>query len=435
LQSAKHKPARFNLAEKLAFRLYDVGWELAIPALRLSRRLNEGLDWRTLQHNVEPAELWIHAASAGESYLALALVKNLPLVRPLRIMMTSGTTQGMEILQRAINEITSYAKGSNIFAAYFPFDKPTIMEKAVKSMQPRVTVFLESEIWPGLFAALRRHHCKILIVNGRMTRKSLTRYLIWPSFWHKLRPHKILAISETDSKNFSRLFGRECVGVMRNMKFDQIGNTESGSHSENPLEKIISPDRAFVVLGSVRREEEARVEKIIVDILQRQPRTVIGLFPRHIHRIRRWEKALEHMAIPWVLRSRAKKQVSQGTVILWDTFGELTMAYALARAAFVGGSLAPLGGQNFLEAVLSGVVPVIGPSWDDFAWVGHEILDNGLVRQATDWREVADVLVGDLKEPKSHKAVRKDALDYVKDHQGGTQKACELIVESLAQIP
>ncbi len=431
MQSAKHKPARFNLAEKLAFRLYDVGWELAIPALRLSRRLNEGVDWRTLRHNVEPAELWIHAASAGESYLALALVKNLLLVRPLRIMMTSGTTQGMEILQRAINEITSYAKGSNIFAAYFPFDKPTIMEKAVKSMQPRVTVFLESEIWPGLFAALRRHHSKILIVNGRMTRKSLTRYLIWPSFWHTLRPHKILAISETDAKNFSRLFGKKCVGVMRNMKFDQIGNTESGSHSKNPLEKILSLDRAFVILGSVRREEETRVERIIVDILQRQPRTVIGLFPRHIHRIRRWEKALEHMAIPWVLRSRAKKQVSQGTVILWDTFGELTMAYALARAAFVGGSLAPLGGQNFLEAVLSGVVPVIGPSWDDFAWVGHEILDNGLVRQATDWREVADVLVGDLKEPKSHKAVREAALDYVKDHQGGTQKAFRLIVKYL----
>ncbi|OEU82075.1 MAG: hypothetical protein BA865_01595 [Desulfobacterales bacterium S5133MH4] len=63
--------------------------------------------------------------------------------------------------------------------------------------------------------------------------------------------------------------------------------------------------------------------------------------------------------------------------------------------------------------------------------MGHEILDNGLVRQATDWREVADVLVGDLKEPKSHKAVREAALDYVKDHQGGTRKAFRLIVKYL----
>lgn len=430
----KHKPAASNLAGRYAFQLYDLGWQLAIPAFRLSHRLREGFDQRTLQHNVARAELWIHAASAGESYLAWTLLRNLRLARPLRIMVTSGTSQGMEILQRAIHEITSMSKGSKISAAYFPFDKPTIMNRAVRSLQPRVTVLLESEMWPGLLAALKRHHGKILIINGRMTRKSLTRYLLWPSFWHTLRPDKILAVSEADAKCFATLFGRTCVDVMANMKFDRIGNTESRSYADDPLQKILSPGAAFVVLGSVRREEERLVERIMVDILQRQPRTVIGLFPRHLHRIRRWKKALDNLNIPWVLRSEAESQVSQGTVILWDTFGELTMAYALARAAFVGGSLAPLGGQNFLEAVLCGVVPVIGPSWDDFGWVGQEILDKGLVRGATGWRGVADVLVKDLKEPKPHETVREAALKYVKEHQGGTEKACQVIMEFLNQM-
>ncbi len=425
----KYMPS--NVAANLAFQLYDLGWRLAIPALRMTCRLNEGFDQRTLQDNLAPAELWIQAASAGESYLAGSLIRNLRLARPLRIMMTSGTSQGLEILQRAIGETASGARDSSISAAYFPFDRPTIMEKAVSGIRPRLTVLLESEIWPGLLAALKGQGSKILIVNGRMTRRSLTRYRVWPSFWQGLRPDKILAVSETDAKHFATLFGTRCVDVMRNMKFDRIGNSGPGSYTEKPLAKILPPGTAFVVLGSVRREEERLVQRIIVDVLRRQPTTVIGLFPRHQHRIRRWTKTLDGLNIPWVLRSRAEKQVNDGTVILWDTFGELAVAYAVARAAFVGGSLAPLGGQNFLEAVLCGVAPVIGPSWDDFAWVGQEILERGLVRRAGDWKTVADLLVRDLKEPEPHDKVREAALKYVKERRGGTEKACELIREFL----
>ena len=118
-------------------------------------------------------------------------------------------------------------------------------------------------------------------------------------------------------------------------------------------------------------------------------------------------------------------------MILWDTFGELTLAYELSKAAFVGGSLAPLGGQNFLEALTCGVIPVIGPSWENFAWVGREIVEQGIVRNAADWKEVADILVEAVKKSPSHEKVREAALRYVKDRQGGTTCACRLIAEFL----
>jgi 3-deoxy-D-manno-octulosonic-acid transferase len=348
-------------------------------------------------------------------------------------MVTSGTRQGLEILERAIQEATSERERSHISVAYFPFDQPDIMERAARSVQPRVTVLLEAEIWPGLFAALKRHGSKILIINGRMAKKSLARYLLWPALWRALSPDRVLAVSQTDADRFATLFGRNRVDVMGNMKFDRIGKTESGGYRENPVETVLAPELAFVVLGSVRREEEAQVEKIVVDVLRRAPRTVIGLFPRHLHRIRHWEKALDRLDVPWVLRSRAEQRVPQGTVILWDTFGELSMAYTLAQAAFVGGSLAPLGGQNFLEAGLSGLVPVIGPSWYHFAWAGQEILDRELVRRAAGWQEVADLLVRDLRGTKSPERVREEVLDYVQEHQGGTKKACQVIMEFLDQ--
>jgi 3-deoxy-D-manno-octulosonic-acid transferase len=418
--------------KKAAFCLYNMGWGLAIPALRMNHRLAEGFKQRTLKHKMPPAaDLWIQAASAGESYLAWELLKGLRPARPVRVMVTSNTSQGMEILERAIDDITPNDRGVSACAAYFPFDKPTIMETAVRNISSKIMVLLESEMWPGLLAALKKYRCKTLIINARITAKSLRRYLIWPSLWRDLRPDKILAVSEKDAKRFSVLFGREYVDVMPNMKFDRIGLTQGMPYTKNPLESILRPDTPLLVLGSVRREEEPVVEKIVVDIHRRLPETIIGLFPRHMHRIKYWKKVLDRLAIPWTLRSKIQKHIPHGTVILWDTFGELPLAYELSKAAFVGGSLAPLGGQNFLEALTCGVVPVIGPSWENFAWVGQEIVEQGLVRNATNWKEVTDILVESMEKSPSYEKVRETTLRYVKDRQGGTTLACRLVAEFL----
>jgi 3-deoxy-D-manno-octulosonic-acid transferase len=123
--------------------------------------------------------------------------------------------------------------------------------------------------------------------------------------------------------------------------------------------------------------------------------------------------------------------VSPGSVVLWDTFGELGHAYHLAAAAFVGGSLAPLRGQNFLEPLASGVRPVIGPSWEDFRWVGTDIIDRGLVREAHGWKEAARLLLEDIARPAVRETVRRQAGEYVQDRQGGTDKACRIVQEYL----
>lgn len=120
-----------------------------------------------------------------------------------------------------------------------------------------------------------------------------------------------------------------------------------------------------------------------------------------------------------------------GTVILWDTVGELPSAYAHARAAFVGGSLAPLGGQNFLEALIGGVIPVIGPSWEDFRWVGTGLFEIGLARIGADWRAVAGHLVRDLKHPPSREEVKAKARAYFSGRRGGASAACRRIAECL----
>lgn len=416
--------------QKTLFRIYDLAWGAFMPWLGRNQRLAEGLGQRMLQEDIPgKADLWIQAASAGEAYLAWSLLENLRPFSLTRVLATSNTSQGMGILDRAIADIHQKNKGLKIASAYFPFDRPAIMDEAVQKIRPKVMVLLELEIWPGLLAALKKYRCKTLIINGRITPGSLKRYMVWPSLWRAIRPDRILAISENDAARFAELFGKDGVEVMRNIKFDRIGPRKS--HKENLLQKIIGSDSSLIVLGSTRQEEEPLIEQIISRIRERMPGAVIALFPRHIHRVSYWRSALARLAVPWSLRSEIQRPVSDGTIILWDTFGELSLAYELAQAAYVGGSLARLGGQNFLEPLISGVIPVIGPSWENFAWVGQEIADKGLLRIGTDWQDVTKMLIQNIAHPQPREAVRKAALGYVKARQGGTAKACALINQFL----
>ena len=338
---------------KTILKIYDMGWRMCTPMLRLNSRLKDGFDFRRSVDHLEPAGLWLQAASAGEAYLACSIVKRLKPVKPLKILVTTNTRQGLDIINKEIARIATDPTGIRLSASFFPFDRPAIMDAAADKIHPKVMVLLETEIWPGLLAALKKNNSKIIIINGRLTPKSLGRYMKCRGFLQHLGPDKILAISKEDAGRFGTLFGQDKVGVMHNIKFDQL--LPETKANENHLRKLIPVTAPFLVYGSIREPEEPLIENIISDVYRHLPETVTGLFPRHMHRIDHWKSALNRSGLKWRLRSSLDEiAADKGTVILWDKFGELNQAYALANAVFVGGSLVPLGGQNFLEPLICG---------------------------------------------------------------------------------
>lgn len=420
--------------ETAALGFYEVLWKIAIPVLSRNKRLAEGLKQRMLDKTPPKADIWIQAASAGESYLAQSILKKLKPFMPIHILVTSATRQGMDIIDNTISAMGSENQHIRISSAYFPFDRPSIMKKAVEHISPRVMVLLESELWPGLLFALKKVGSKVLVINGRMVEKSLRHYQIWPSIWKNIGPNHIYAVSHEDAFRFGTLFGKEKVSVMSNIKFDRMAPEENNPEIFESINKILPSDIPFLVLASIRKEEESLVLKMILKILAHSSKMVIGLFPRHMHRLSHWEKALSNMSIPWRYRSATSAAVEPGTVIMWDTFGELASSYQLARAAFVGGSLSPSGGQNFLEPLMAGVIPVIGPSWFHFYWVGKQIIDQGLVQKADDWEKAADLLIHGVETPSFRENIRKNAFAYIKKRQGGTALACNAIIQHLSTL-
>ncbi|MCB2184721.1 MAG: hypothetical protein KQH63_22070 [Desulfobulbaceae bacterium] len=419
---------KLPLTVRFALGFYQLLWSVAIPLLGCNARLKHGWQQRTVQAKPEKADLWIQAASVGEAYLARELVRNLNPDQTLRILITTNTNQGMEILEKISTDIIKNNRKLTLQKAYFPFDKPSLMAKALKAVQPKLLLLLESEIWPGLLTCCREQGTKILIANGRMTPKSLSRYLIWPTFWKSLSPDLVLAMSEDDAARFASLFSKAQVDTMSNIKFDRMVSQQETKPADNPLRRLIAPDARFIVLGSTRRQEEEDITRLIRHIRQTDDQIIIGLFPRHMHRIKKWQTILTAHSLPCQLRSQSSETVKNGTIVLWDTMGELTAAYELAQAAFVGGSLpATLGGQNFLEPLTCGLRPVTGPHWSDFSWVGREIFDKKMVYEAGDWQEAASLLLENVNRPQDRTRIRKMLEEYVRLRKGGAKKTCRAI--------
>jgi 3-deoxy-D-manno-octulosonic-acid transferase len=408
-----------NLADVLFSTFYTLLWCLIGPLAFLSPRMRQGWKQHLGLGKARPCEVWIQGASAGECGLAAALIEHLDVP----VLATTCTSQGLDVL----GKITV----PNLQTRMLPLDLPFFMGRLLDQAQPKVVVLLETEIWPGLLLACAARGVPVVVVNGRMTSKSLAGYLFLGFLLRRWAPRTIGAMAQADARRFGLVFGSEKTAVTGNIKFDRAMNTELLPREDNPLAGLIPQDQPFVALGSVREQEEKPVLEIIRQLRRNDPGCVIGLFPRHMHRIPAWQDLLARESIPFVLRSNLNNPAAPGSVVLWDRFGEMNQAYALARRAFVGGSLARLGGQNFLEPLAQGVLPCVGPHTRNFDWVGEDIFAS-LVTKCQSLPEIGAFLLSPA--PPRHE-VRKEALAYVQARQGATAASLERIRPFLNRSP
>ena len=419
---------------KIFLFLYNLAWYLALPFLKRSPRVKLGWQQRTMQEIAEgPFDLWIQAASGGESMLTNMvldeLVTFLPPGRKLRVLVTSGTKQGIDsLLKGRKNHPANSTLDTTV--AYFPFDAPWLMEKAFNRFAPKLAVIVETELWPGFLITAKRTHIPVLLINGRMSVKSFGSYKYFSKFFNKYGPEKVMAISPTDGERFSQIVGPEKVRLINNIKFDRI-KPQIDLVEQNPIINLLAEESPFLLLGSIRREEEEKIFKTITKLLAMRPDITIGLFPKHIERADHWIELLSKGEITASKRSEILICQPSGSVIVWDVFGELAGAYALARAAFVGGSLVNLGGQNFLEPLVFGLKPIIGPYWKNFAWVGREIISSGLVTEVADENDLVTGLLKAIDADVAKDQVVSQVQAFFEPRKGGTQQVCQQIISIL----
>jgi 3-deoxy-D-manno-octulosonic-acid transferase len=425
--------------------IYNLLWLAAMPLLKRSPRISLGWRQRTLKEfQPGPYDLWIQGASGGESMLTAMVIAELSCSlgpdRAVTILATSGTKQGIEALQKAEKKRRQAHPAQfdrvRVTIAYFPFDAPRLMKKAFKQFVPKVAVLVETELWPGFLVEAKKSNIPVLLINGRMSEKSYRSYRRLGFFFSRYGPDRVYAISELDGGRFAGLIGSERVEIVNNIKFDQL-SPATATYKEESLISLLPLERDFVVLGSVRKEEEQLIATTVVDLLRARPDLSICIFPKHVERADNWLELLGSYGVSALKRSRLKefRELKQGKddsrVIIWDTFGELAGAYGQAKTAFVGGSLSNWGGHNFLEPLVSGLRPVIGPNWKNFAWIGRGIIDCGLVTEVEDAGELTRVLLERIDEHADKEKILEQVHNYLAPRMGGTRQVCRKIAQQL----
>lgn len=423
---------------------YALLWRLARPFAARHKRLRDDFPLRMAPEEWKPpfqADLWVQAASGGESFLARQLLGelnglagNVP-QRRLRVLCTSCTRQGLDVLETARAHAETFWPNLEIAIRVFPLDEPKIIRRAVDMASPKTVVLLETELWPGLMAACAEKGIPLVTVNGRMTEKSYSGYRWFAPFWRKVAPERILAMADADASRFAALFGGTRVSVMPNMKFDAVPLAAPVADMPSPAMSMLPPGLPVVLLASVRQEEEPLLAPVLEYLRGHAPEAAVVVAPRHIERVPAWRDILEttfgtgnatsYSHLSETGGTANFKTVTAGQAALWDVFGQLQALYARAESVFVGGSLARLGGQNFLEAAGQGRVPVIGPHWENFTWVGEEFFASGLGVRVNSANELGPALVRALRNAPEPETIRLKTTAYIAPRRGGTRMAAE----------
>lgn len=356
----------------------------------------------------------------------------------IEVVCTTCTLQGLEVLNKAVANTTF--PHLRIRPAYFPLDIPSLMQKALETIRPDAIVLLETELWPALLFSANQKGTPLLVVNGRMTEKSVSAYRFLRGFLSRFSPQWVMATSEKNAQRFQHIFPHALVEEIANCKFDIAQKLlEKKSIPDIPSPHSLvgeTTNKPTVLLASVREEEEETLLQTVLSLVAKkdtETSPLVIIAPRHLHRVKAWVDMLTKHAIEPMLRSSVSsaKKGDTAQVIVWDTFGELSALYAYCDAIFVGGSFAPLGGQNFLEPLAFGKTPFVGPHLDNFLWIGKSILQEKLVVQLDTPEQLAPALLQAAKEntPQHRQVTQEHFSSWLLPRTGGSKAIAKKILD------
>jgi 3-deoxy-D-manno-octulosonic-acid transferase len=423
--------------------LYNIGLLLAAPVIvgvllakpRCRPGFFQRMGWRGHASDgvgMSQPVIWIHAVSLGEVVAASPLVKILHERHPeCRYIMTTVTETGREAVEQRLGGIAEHR--------YAPLDFPWAVAGMVRRMQPVLYLFVETELWPNLLWTLHEHDVPSVLVNGRLSSRSFGRQdlPVIRSFYRSvLRTLRLcLMQSDRDGERIVALGADPArMHVTGNIKFDQPLPTP---HAEESLRRSFGLDEheQLILAGSTHPGEEELLLAAYRQVVKAYPATVLMLAPRHIERADRIEAMLREAGVVVQRKSQIREKQTGPRVVILDTRGELAVAYREAVAAFVGGTLVPVGGHNLLEPALWGTPVLFGPYTDHCAEVAALLHEAGGGRRVTGVEDLVAFLTEWLSQPEARARVGQAAKRAVLDNQGALTRSLEFIETCLRAAP
>ena len=414
-------------------RLYSLLIYLAVPfafAAVLWRGLRDRSYWQAPGERFgwgrasSNGSIWLHAVSLGEVSAAAPLVRALRVRYPQHPMVLTTATPTGRARGRALF-------GDTVDVRFLPYDTPGAVARFLDRVRPRLGVIMETELWPNLFSECERRGVPLLLASARLSPKSVARYRRLGSLARGMFSATSLIAAQTreDAERFIAIGAPSAATrVVGNIKFDvEIGPEASGEGRE--LRRSLGGARPAWIAGSTHAGEEEQMlaahEELSADAL-------LLLVPRHPDRFESVGALLNQRSVKFSRRSAGIAPDAATRVVLVDTVGELAALYAAADAAFVGGSLVPIGGHNLLEPAAQGLPVLTGPSHANGEEIARLLLAQGAALEVRDARELAAALSRLLADPEERRRMGDIGRRIVESNRGSVARLLELI-EVLAE--
>jgi 3-deoxy-D-manno-octulosonic-acid transferase len=389
--------------------LYALAMVLAQPLLRVKLRrralaepvYGEHLEERFGQYAGEQVQMdagrpvvWVHAVSLGEARAAAVLVTQLRQRIPgMRLLLTHGTAtgraQGASLLQPGDMQV------------WQPWDTPGAVGRFLTHFQPQVGLLVETEVWPNMVVSCAARNVPLCLVNARFSEKSLrqARRLAWLARPAYRGLRAVWAQSRPDAERLE-LLGAPVAGVMGNFKFDATPDAAQLAQGHQWRAQAAKP---VVVFASSREGEEQTFLEIVTknlppaptDLTQEATKSIATsvqwlVVPRHPQRFELVAELFQAAGLRVSRRSTWTDGPQDADVWIGDSVGEMAMYFGLSHVALLGGSFAPLGGQNLIEAAACGCPVVMGPHTFNFSEAAELALSAGAAMRCPDLSQAVD---------------------------------------------
>ncbi len=426
--------------QQVGYRAYsDVVFPLALaaalPLMLLKRKRRVTLParlglrgWPRPDEGGEP--IWFHALSVGELLSAQRTIEAVCDARSGHpIYLSVSTLAGFEIARERLGE-----QVDALF--YFPYDCSWVVTRSIDAVRPAVFVLVESDIWPHFMNALGRRGVPSLLVNGRISSRSLRFYKRWHEvFVPTMRQFRwVYPQSEFEAERF-REAGVPPRAIRRcgNLKFDVVVGDGAPTPAALAARLALTEGAPVLVVGSTHPGEEALVRDAYRELRAEWPDLVLVLAPREPTRAREVLSLFEMSGGAELLSALENAAAgSAPSVVVVDRIGILRSLYGLADVAFVGGSLVRAGGHNPIEPAAWGKPVVFGPDMEDFPDVSRWLVEAGGGFQVPDAAGLAERCRALLAAPAAAREAGAAARSVVDRHRGTTRA---LVGDILSLLP
>ncbi|WP_241668997.1 lipid IV(A) 3-deoxy-D-manno-octulosonic acid transferase [Rhodanobacter glycinis] len=372
--------------------------------------------------------LWVHAVSVGEVNAAEPMIKALRRDYPnAPLVITTVTPTGTARVHQLF--------GDSVFHVYLPYDLPYSVGRFLKKIRPRLALIVETEIWPNLYFACRRRGIPLMIVNARLSERSLRGYKPLRALLRSaLRCVSLIAAqSRTDAARY-RLLGADPqqIVVIGNMKFDMPipqGAVADGA----AMREHWGPRRPVWMAASTHEGEELAVLEAHLQVLKRLPDALLLLAPRHPERFRLVEHAVRSLGFAVATRSIDRVPSPAHQVFVIDAMGQLMPFFAASDVAFVGGSLVPIGGHNVLEPAALSVPVLVGPHTFNFEEITASLIHQGGAARVAGVDRLGPEMLQLLLDVARRERMGQAAQQVFERERGAVQRIMQLIDAQLQE--